>query len=65
MQDPNSVDTAVGMEAEKGALVHYIKIIEATDGVDWVTQNMVIDILAEEQNHFRTFESFLKEYEAD
>jgi bacterioferritin len=49
------------MEAEKGALDHYNKIIEVTDGVDWVTQDMVIEILEEEQNHYRTFESFLKE----
>jgi hypothetical protein len=28
-----------------------------------VTQDMVIEILAEEQNHYRTFESFLKEYQ--
>lgn len=51
------------MEAEKGALDQYNKIIEACEGVDWVTQDMVIEILQEEQNHYRTFESFLKEYE--
>jgi bacterioferritin len=52
------------MDAEKGALDHYNKIIEACEGVDWVTQDMVIAILEEEQNHYRTFESFLKEYES-
>jgi bacterioferritin len=51
------------MEAESGAMEHYNRIIEVCDGVDWVTQDMVIEILAEEQNHYRTFESFLKEYE--
>lgn len=51
------------MEAERGALEHYNRIIEATDGVDWVTQDMVIEILSDEQNHYRTFESFLKEFE--
>jgi bacterioferritin len=53
------------MEAEKGALEHYNKIIEATDGVDWVTQDMVIEVLADEQNHYRTFESFLMEFEGE
>lgn len=52
------------MEAEKGALDHYNKIIEACDGVDWVTQDMVIAVLEDEQNHYRTFESFLTEYES-
>jgi bacterioferritin len=51
------------MEAEKGAIEHYNRLIEATDGVDWVTQDLVIEILADEQNHYRTFESFLKEFE--
>jgi bacterioferritin len=51
------------MEAEKGALDQYNKIIEACEGSDWVTQDMTIAILEEEQNHYRTFESFLKEYE--
>ncbi len=51
------------MEAEKGALDHYNRLIEACDGVDWVTQDMVVAILEEEQNHYRSFESFLKEYE--
>jgi bacterioferritin len=51
------------MEAEKGGINHYNKIIEACDGVDWVTQDMVVAILEDEQNHYRTFESFLKEFE--
>ena len=51
------------MEAEEGGIQHYNRIIEATDGIDWVTQDMVIAILADEQNHYRMFESFLKEYE--
>jgi bacterioferritin len=51
------------MEAEAGALEQYNKIIEACEGVDWVTQDMVVAILEDEQNHYRTFESFLKEYE--
>jgi len=52
------------IEAERGAIDYYNEIIEATEGVDPVTQDMVITILADEQNHLRTFEGFLREYEA-
>ncbi|MGI8650705.1 MAG: ferritin-like domain-containing protein [Rubrobacter sp.] len=53
------------IEAETGAIEHYNKIIEVTDGVDWVTQDMVIAILHDEQGHRRLFEGFLREYEAE
>jgi bacterioferritin len=53
------------IEAETGAIDHYTKIIEVTDGVDHVTQDMVIGILADEQGHRRLFEGFLREYEAE
>src|SRR6185503_19537991 len=33
------------IEAETGAIEHYNRIIEVTDGVDYVTQDMVIAIL--------------------
>ncbi len=52
------------IEAESGAIAHYEKIVEATDGVDPVTQDMVIAILRDEQGHRRLFEGFLREYEA-
>jgi bacterioferritin len=52
------------IEAETGAIEHYNKIIEVCDGVDWVTQDMVIDILRDEQGHRRLFEGFLREFEA-
>jgi bacterioferritin len=50
--------------AESGAIEHYNRIIEATDGVDWVTQDMVIEILRDEEGHRRLFEGYLREYEA-
>jgi bacterioferritin len=53
------------IEAEKGAIEHYSRIIEETDAVDPVTQDMVIDILHDEQGHLRLFEGFLREYEAE
>src|ERR671937_124462 len=45
--------------AETGAIEHYNRIIEATDEVDWVTQDMVIDILRDEEGHRRLFEGYL------
>lgn len=53
------------IEAETGAIEHYNRIIETTDGMDWVTQDMVIEILREEEGHRRLFEGFLREYEIE
>ncbi len=53
------------IEAETGAIEHYNRIIEITDGVDWVTQDMVIAILHDEEGHRRLFEGYLREYEAE
>ena len=52
------------IEAERGAIEHYSGIVEKTDQVDPVTQDMVIEILHDEQGHLRLFEGFLREYEA-
>jgi bacterioferritin len=51
------------IQAEVGAIEHYNRIIEVCDGVDWATQDMVIEILRDEENHLRTFERYLKEFE--
>ena len=53
------------IDAEDGAIQHYTRIVEETDEVDPVTQDMVIDILHDEQGHRRLFEGFLREYEAE
>lgn len=53
------------IEAERGAIEHYTRIVEETEGVDHVTQDMVIEILHDEQGHMRLFEGFLKEYEVE
>ena len=53
------------IEAESGAIEHYTRIVEFTDGVDFVTQDMVIAILGDEQAHRRLFEGFLREYQAE
>jgi len=51
--------------AETGAIEHYTQMIEATEGVDPVTNDMVIAILHDEEGHRRLFEGFLREYEAE
>ena len=51
--------------AETGAIEHYTRIIEETEAIDPVTQDMVIAILHDEQGHKRLFEGFLREYEAE
>jgi bacterioferritin len=53
------------IEAETGAIEHYNRIIEVTDGCDYVTQDMVIEILRDEEGHRRLFEGFLREFEAE
>ena len=53
------------IKAETGAIEHYTRIVEETEGVDPVTQDMVIDILHDEQGHKRLFEGFLREYEVE
>jgi bacterioferritin len=51
------------IKAETGAIEHYTRIVEETDELDPVTQDMVIDVLRDEQGHRRLFEGFLREYE--
>ena len=53
------------IEAEDGAIQHYTRMVEETEEVDPVTQDMIIAILHDEQGHKRLFEGFLREYEAE
>ena len=50
------------LEAEEEAIVHYNALIKLTDGVDYVTQDLAITILADEEGHRQTFQGYLKEY---
>lgn len=63
--DPGDVPSVIRgvIEAEAGAIAHYNKIIEACDGIDWGTQDMVIEILQDEEGHMRRFERYLREFE--
>jgi bacterioferritin len=53
------------IEAETGAIEFYNEIIEFTEGVDPVTNDMVVAILHDEEGHRRLFEGYLREYEAE
>jgi bacterioferritin len=64
-EDPTDIVRVIKgvIEAEAAAVAHYNRIIEACDGVDWNTQDMVIDILRDEESHLRTFERYLREFD--
>jgi bacterioferritin len=51
------------IDAEDNACEQYTKIIKLCDGFDYVTQDMCITILGDEQQHRREFRGFLMEYE--
>ncbi|MEZ6068256.1 MAG: ferritin-like domain-containing protein [Planctomycetaceae bacterium] len=52
------------IEAEQGAIEQYKKIIKLCDGVDYVTQDLCITALGDEEEHRREFMGFLAEYES-
>ncbi len=53
------------IDAETSAIELYTQIIDETEGLDPVTQDMVIAVLHDEQGHRRLFEGFLREYAAE
>lgn len=50
------------IEAEESAIGHYRQIIQATEGDDYVTQDMCIELMADEEEHLILFRGYLKEY---
>jgi len=50
------------LRAENEAIDHYNKLIRLTEGQDYVTQELAISILSEEEDHRQHFEGYLKEY---
>lgn len=50
------------IEGEQRAIEQYRKIIRATDGEDYVTQDLCIRLMADEEEHLVLFRGFLKEY---
>lgn len=51
------------IQAERGAIEHYNKMIKFCEDFDPVTADMVTDILRDEEGHLRLFEGFLREFE--
>ena len=50
------------LAAEEDAIVHYKTIIKLCEGEDYVTQDLSIKILSDEEGHRQEFEGYLKEY---
>ncbi len=51
------------IDAENSAIGQYNKLIKLCDGIDYVTQDMCIQSLADEEEHRRNFMGYLAEYE--
>ena len=51
------------IDAENSAIGQYNKLIKLCDGVDYVTQDLCIQSLADEEEHRRNFMGYLAEYE--
>lgn len=51
------------IRAEEVAIAQYQHILESCNQIDWVTQDMAIHLLEDEQQHRRQFVGFLYEYE--
>ncbi|MBI2479264.1 MAG: rubrerythrin [Planctomycetia bacterium] len=49
-------------EVKQAACAQYKKIIRATEGEDYVTQDLCIRLLGAEEEHLVLFRGFLKEY---
>ena len=50
------------LQAEEEAIAQYNALIKLTDGVDYVTQDLAITLLGQEEAHRQQFEGYLKEY---
>jgi bacterioferritin len=50
------------IDAEETAIAGYNQLIKECDGVDYVTQDLVITLLADEESHKSIVEGYLKEY---
>ncbi len=67
LQPPADSTDVVGvirgvLAAEEEAIRQYQGIIKLTDGDDYVTQDLAITLLGQEEAHRQQFEGYLKEY---
>ena len=63
--DTTDVTTVIKgvLEAEEDAINGYNKLIKLCDGRDYVTQDLAVPLLADEEGHRQLFSSYLKEYQ--
>ena len=63
-EDTTDVVTVIRgvLDAEEEAIAHYNALIKLTDGIDYVTQDLAITILGDEEGHRQQFQGYLKEY---
>ncbi len=63
-QDSTNVLAVINgvLEAEEDAIKTYSEIIKLADGQDYVTQDLAIRLLADEEGHREEFNSFLQEF---
>jgi bacterioferritin len=63
-EDPTDVVRVIQgvLKAEEEAIEQYRSIIRQTDGEDYVTQDLAITLLGQEEAHRQQFEGYLKEY---
>jgi bacterioferritin len=63
-EDPTDVVGVIRgvLKAEEEAISHYRDIAKLTDGEDYVTQDLAITLLGQEEAHRQQFEGYLKEY---
>jgi bacterioferritin len=50
------------IQAEEEAIAHYRRAAQLCEGDDYVTQDLVITIMGEEEAHLQQFQGFLKEF---
>lgn len=67
LQPPDRTTDVIGViegviTAENAAIDQYDRIIRQCEGVDYVTQDLAIKLMADEEQHRTLFEGFLKEY---
>ena len=63
-KDTTDVETVIKgvMKTEQAVITLYNKVIRQCEGKDYVTQDLLISLLGQEEGHFIEFEGFLKEY---
>lgn len=64
-KDSTDVESVIKgvIAAEEAAIEGYQALIKACDGVDYVTQDLAITLMADEEEHRREFIGFLTEYQ--